>query len=323
MQIYREFKDLPADLRGAAIAVGNFDGVHKGHQAVINEAGRIARAETRPWAVLTFDPHPRQVFKPDTEPFRLTPGTAKERLIGALGVDYLMVLTFDKAFSQRAAEAFVKDILVEALGAHHVVSGYDFAFGQGRKGNCELLLRMGRTLGFDFTAVQAVHDEAGAVFSSTRVRDCLTAGDPQAAARILGRPFEIEGTVEKGEARGRTIGFPTANVAMGAYLRPANGVYAVRAALADGPGIRDIRWHDGVANLGLRPTFAGDNVVLEVHLFDFKGDLYAKTLRVAFIDYIRAEKKFDGIDGLKAQIARDCARARAILADAPNDTEAS
>jgi riboflavin kinase/FMN adenylyltransferase len=314
MRIYREFNDLPVEHRGAAIAVGNFDGVHRGHQAVINEAGRIARAEDRPWAVLTFDPHPRQVFKPDTEPFRLTPGAAKERLIADLGVDYLMVLTFDREFSRRTAAAFVKDILVEALGAHHVVSGYDFAFGKGREGNCELLLRMGRTVGFDFTAVQAVHDDAGEVYSSTRVRDCLRAGDPKAAARILGRPFEIEGIVEKGEARGRKIGFPTANVAMGAYLRPARGVYAVRAALADGPGIR---WHNAVANLGLRPTFAGDTVVLEVYLLDFEGDLYGKTLRVAFIEYVRAEKKFDGIEGLKAQIARDCERARAILADIP------
>ncbi|MEX2450498.1 MAG: bifunctional riboflavin kinase/FAD synthetase [Rhodospirillales bacterium] len=320
MRIYRKFNDLPAEHRGAAIAVGNFDGVHRGHQTVIKEAGRIARAETRPWAVLTFDPHPRQVFKPDTEPFRLTPGAAKERLIADLGVDYLMVLTFDREFSQRDAEGFVKDILVDALGAHHVVSGYDFAFGKGRAGNCELLLRMGRTLGFDFTAVQAVHDDAGEVYSSTRVRDCLRAGDPSAAARILGRPFVIEGIVEKGEARGRKIGFPTANVAMGAYLRPANGVYAVRAALADGP---DVRWHDAVANLGLRPTFAGDTVVLEVYVLDFEGDLYGKTLRVAFIEYLRAEKKFDGIDGLKAQIARDCERARAVLADVTNDTEAS
>jgi riboflavin kinase/FMN adenylyltransferase len=235
-------------------------------------------------------------------------------LIADLGVDYLMVLTFDREFSRRTAAAFVKDILVEALGAHHVVSGYDFAFGKGREGNCELLLRMGRTVGFDFTAVQAVHDDAGEVYSSTRVRDCLRAGDPKAAARILGRPFEIEGIVEKGEARGRKIGFPTANVAMGAYLRPARGVYAVRAALADGPGIR---WHNAVANLGLRPTFAGDTVVLEVYLLDFEGDLYGKTLRVAFIEYVRAEKKFDGIEGLKAQIARDCERARAILADIP------
>ena len=310
MQIYRDFKDLPADLRGAAMAIGNFDGVHKGHQAVINEAGRLARADNRPWAVLTLEPHPRQLFQPDIEPFRLTPGSAKERLITNLGVDHLIVLTFDHDFSQREAEAFVSDILIGACGAHHVVAGYDFAFGRGRQGNCELLLRMGQKLGFGFTAVQAVQDDAGEVYSSTRVRECLGAANPKAAAQILSRPFEIEGTVEKGDARGRQIGFPTANVALGDFLRPAQGVYAVKVGIESGP---ETVWHNGVANLGSRPTFDGKSVLLEAHLFDFDGDLYGQTLRVALIDYVRAEKKFDGIDSLKAQITADSGRAKEIL----------
>jgi riboflavin kinase/FMN adenylyltransferase len=310
MQIYRDFKDLPAGLRGAAIAIGNFDGVHKGHQAVINEAGRLARANDRPWAVLTFEPHPRQVFQPDAAPFRLTPGPAKERLIAALGVDHLIVPTFDLDFSKREAESFVQDILIDGFGAHHVVSGYDFAFGQGRKGNCELLLRMGQELGFGFTAVQAVHDENGDVYSSTRIRESLMNGDPKKAARLLGRPYEIEGIVEQGDARGRTIGYRTANVAMGEYLRPAQGVYAVTIGLENGV---ETAWYKGVANLGSRPTFDGKSVLLEVHLFDFDGDLYGQTVRVALIDYVRAEKKFDGIDQLKAQIAQDSEKAKEIL----------
>ncbi len=310
MQIYRDFKDLPAGLRGAAIAIGNFDGVHRGHQAVMNEAGRLARADKRPWAVLTFEPHPRQVFQPDTPPFRLTPSPAKERLIAELGVDHLIILPFNLEFSKRAAESFVKDILVTAFGAHHVVSGYDFAFGQGRKGNCELLLRMGQELGFGFTAVQAVQDDDGTVYSSTRVRDCLGAANPKGAAQILSRPFEIEGVVEKGDARGRTIGFPTANVVLGDYLRPTQGVYAVRIGLGTGP---ETVWYQGVANLGSRPTFDGKSVLLEAHIFDFDGDLYGQTLRVALIDYVRAEKKFDGVDSLKAQIALDCEHARKVL----------
>ena len=310
MQIYRDFKGLPADLQGSAIAIGNFDGVHRGHQAVINAAGRLARADQRPWAVLTLEPHPRQIFQPDTEPFRLTPGPAKEHLIAELGVDHLIVLTFDREFSQREAEGFVTDILIGACGAHHVVSGYDFAFGQGRKGNCELLLKMGQDLGFGFTAVQAVQDELGGVYSSTRIRECLVAADPKGAAQILSRSFEIEGIVEKGDARGRQIGFPTANVALGDYLRPAQGVYAVKVGIYTGS---ETVWHNGVANLGSRPTFDGKSVLLEAHVFNFEGDLYGQTLRVALIDYVRAEKKFDGIDSLKAQIVADSERAKEIL----------
>ena len=311
MRIFRHENDVPVDLRGSAVAVGNFDGVHRGHQAVIGEAGRIAAAEGLPWAVLTFEPHPRQLFQPDIDAFRLTPLRAKAHRIAALGVEALVVLTFDRPFSLRSAEDFVDGVLVGGLDARHVISGYDFVFGHRREGTTESLLRLGSERGFGFTCVPAVHDADGNPISSTRIRAALRRGDPAEAAVQLGRRFEIEGRVQHGDRRGRTLGFPTANIVLGETLRPALGVYAVRVAIdEDGPDV-----HKGVANIGRRPTFdGGQTVVLEVHLFDFADDLYGRHLRVALVEYLRPEKKFDGLDGLKAQIADDGAQARAILA---------
>ncbi len=310
MRIYRHYDALPADARGAAVAIGNFDGVHPGHQTVIHEAGLIAGDMCRPWAVLTFEPHPRAFFTPGFEPFRLTPFRSKARRIAELGADLLIVQRFDKAFSSLPAEDFVNTVLVDGLGAGHVVSGYDFVFGHKRGGNCELLLAMGAKKGFGFTAVNAQTDSSGEAYSSTRVRERLGDADPRGAAAILGRDFEIEGRVARGEARGKSIGFPTANIPLGAYLRPALGVYAVRAAIEQENG--EI-WLDGVANIGVRPTFGSDGVVLEVFLFDFDDDLYGKRLRVRLVDFLRPEKKFDGVDDLKAQIAQDSAKAQKIL----------
>jgi len=309
MQIYRHFEDLPDTVKGSAVAIGNFDGIHKGHQAVIREAGRIARDGGIPWAVLTFEPHPREIFSPGGDPFRLTPFRIKTRQIEELGVDALFVLHFDPEFARLSAERFISDVLINGLAARHVVSGYDFVFGNKRAGNCELLLHKGKEEGFDFTCVSAV-DDGEKIYSSTRVRKCLAAADPKGAAGVLGRPFEIEGRVEQGDQRGRTIGFPTANLRLGEYLQPARGVYAVRAGIDDGS---QTVWHDGVANLGVRPTFDGEDLVLEVHLFDFDGDLYNRHLRVALVDYLRPEQKFDGLDALKAQIAVDGERAKDIL----------
>ena len=310
MRIYRHYDALPADARGAAVAIGNFDGVHPGHQTVIHEAGLIAGDMCRPWAVLTFEPHPRAFFTPGSEPFRLTPFRSKARRIAELGADLLIVQRFDKAFSSLPAEDFVNTVLVDGLGAGHVVSGYDFVFGHKRGGNCELLLAMGAKKGFGFTAVNAQTDSSGEAYSSTRGRERLGDADPRGAAAILGRDFEIEGRVARGEARGKSIGFPTANIPLGAYLRPALGVYAVRAAIEQENG--EI-WLDGVANIGVRPTFGSDGVVLEVFLFDFDDDLYGKRLRVRLVDFLRPEKKFDGVDDLKAQIAQDSAKAQKIL----------
>ena len=310
MRIYRHYDALPADARGAAVAIGNFDGVHPGHQTVIHEAGLIAGDMCRPWTVLTFEPHPRAFFTPASEPFRLTPFRSKARRIAELGADLLIVQRFDKAFSSLPAEDFVNTVLVDGLGAGHVVSGYDFVFGHKRGGNCELLLAMGAKKGFGFTAVNAQTDSSGEAYSSTRVRERLGDADPRGAAAILGRDFEIEGRVARGEARGKSIGFPTANIPLGAYLRPALGVYAVRAAIEQENG--EI-WLDGVANIGVRPTFGRDCVVLEVFWFDFDDDLYVKRLRVRLVDFLRPEKKFDGVDDLKAQIAQDSAKAQKIL----------
>ena len=295
----------------AVITIGNFDGVHKGHQAVINEAGRIARAADRPWAVLSFEPHPRLVFLPEQDPFRLTPFRIKARHIEALGVDELVCLHFNKEFAARSAESFIHDVLIDGLGAAHVVCGYDFVFGKGRKGDTEMLFHEAKQAGFGFTAVPQVTDDDGKVYSSTRVRDCLKDGNAIEAAHVLGKPFEIEGRIEHGDKRGRTIGFPTANLFLSEYQRPALGVYAVRAGVDMGA---DTHWVDGVANVGSRPTFDGDDVVLEAHLFDFDGDLYGKHLRVQLIDHIRPERKFDGIEALKTQIAADCEQAKALLA---------
>ncbi len=223
MRIYRHYETLPPEARGAAIAIGNFDGVHKGHAQVINEAGRIAKNAGIPWAVLTFEPHPRSVFQPGGEPFRLTPFRAKARALEVLGIDLMIVQKFDRGFSQSPAEGFVKNVLAEGFGAKHVVSGYDFVFGHGRQGNCELLLNLGQTYGFGFTAVGAVESPDGFVYSSTRIRQCLEKGDPRGAAQILGRNFAIEGRVAHGEKLGRTIGFPTANVHLGTQVRPKRG----------------------------------------------------------------------------------------------------
>jgi len=311
MKLFRHFENLPEDVRGASVAIGNFDGVHLGHRAVIGEAGRIARDQGIGWAVLSFEPHPRSLFAPDGEPFRLTPLRIKARHIEELGVDTLIVLHFDEEFTRLSADDFIMKVLVEGLGARHVVSGYDFVFGHKRAGNCELLLHKGEEEGFDFTCVSAV-DDGETVYSSTRVRDCLKAGDPRAAAALLGRDFEIEGRVEHGDARGHTIGFPTANLHLGEYLRPAKGVYAVRAGIDEGVATQ---WIDGVANFGNRPTFDNKDAIFEAHLFDFNGDLYGRHLRIALIDFLRPEKKFDGLDDLKAQIALDCDQARRILVE--------
>lgn len=313
MRVFRHFENLPDDVRGAAVAVGNFDGVHLGHHEVIREAGRIAQAAGIPWAVLTLEPHPRSVFEKEGAPFRLTPFSVKARRIEALGPAALVIIPFDLEFARTPPRGFVERVLVGALGARHVVCGHDFAFGHGRKGTPELLLWMGDEFDFGFTCVHEVKDAGGEPYSSTRIREYLREGQPTEAARLLGRSFAIEGEVVAGDARGRTIGFPTANLRLGEYLRPALGVYAVRARIGGDAGAA----LPAIANLGLRPTFGGSNPLLEVHLFDFAGDLYGQTLAVELVDFLRAEKKFDGLAALRAQIEADCAQARRLLAESP------
>ena len=304
----------PAD-RGSVVAIGNFDGVHLGHQIVIGRAAEIARGLDAKLAVLTFEPHPYQVFHPEAPPFRLTPFRAKARHIEALGVDLLLVLPFDLEFSKVAADEFVRRLIVETLHARHAVVGYDFHFGHKRGGTPDVLRQLGERLGFGVTVVAPLGAAGGTVYSSTRIRQDLAEGRAREAAVLLGRPFEIEGRVEMGDQRGRTIDFPTANLRLGDYLRPAGGVYAVRVEiLEDEPR----RWRDGVANLGTRPTVGGTDLRLETHLFDFAGDLYGKHLCVALVEYLRPERKFAGLAELKTQIAADAAQARAILAAEPS-----
>ncbi len=307
MRIFRHFTGVPEADRGAVVALGNFDGLHRGHQHVIGTARDIARTDGRKFGVLTFEPHPRTFFGKETEPFRLTTFRIKVRELQALGVDVLFVLRFDEGIAHRPAESFVKDILHDGIGASHVVVGYDFAFGAGREGNSQFLASRGEELGFRATAVGAAKDEVEEIYSSTLIRKYLQNGQPQRAAALLGHLWEVEGRVRMGQQLGRTIGFPTANVDLGNSIRPARGVYSIRAGLRGEDGIR---WYDGVANLGVRPTVDGDGLVLEVNLFDFEGDLYGRYLRVAFVDYLRPEKKFDGLDELKAQIAEDARQAR-------------
>jgi riboflavin kinase/FMN adenylyltransferase len=311
MRLFRHYQGLPADVRGCAVAVGNFDGVHLGHREVIAEAGQLARAAAIPWAVLTFEPHPRQVFQPESEPFRLTPLPLKAQLISELGVDLLIVVPFDAEFSRMSARDFVAHVLAEGLGARHVVCGHDFAFGHGRKGTPELLLWLGDELGFGFTCVAEIKDAAGEPYSSTRIRDALRAGRMEEAARMLGRPFAVQGRVVAGDRRGRLLGFPTANLDPGETIRPAFGVYAVRVGVMLDDGRRE--WFDGVANMGRRPTVGGNEERLEAHLFAFSGDLYGRDLLVELITFLRPEKKFDGLAALQAQIAEDCEQARQRL----------
>jgi riboflavin kinase/FMN adenylyltransferase len=309
MRLFRHHAPLPADATGAVLALGNFDGVHRGHQTVIAAAGAAAHALGAPHGVLTFEPHPRQVFRPDDAPFRLTPLRVKARELEALGADLLFSLHFDAEFAKRSAENFVSEILVAALAVRHVVVGYDFVFGRGRAGTVDFLREMGARHGFGLDVISPVADSGTEVISSTRIREHLVAGRPDDAARLLGRAWEIDGRVEHGDARGRTIGFPTANLMLGEYLRPAAGVYAVRIGLEQG---HRTEWHDGVANIGTRPTVGGTDLRLEAHLFDFSGDLYGAHLRVALVEYLRPERKFASFDELKQQIAADAVAARAI-----------
>lgn len=300
--------------------MGNFDGLHQGHAALIGQARDRAHGAGLPAAVLTFEPHPRSVFMPEGEPFRLTPFRVKEREIARLGVDLLFVQHFDLGFAKKSAESFVEEVLLGAVGVTHIVVGHDCTFGNRRRGTPEMLRDAGAQHGFGVTVIEPVCGPDAAVYSSTHIRELLRAGKPREAAAQFGRFWEIDGRVMVGDRRGRTIGFPTVNLGLGEYLRPAFGVYAVRVS---GDGADDPfagRAIDGVANIGLRPTVGTPEPRLEANLFDFDGDIYGCHLRVSLIEFIRPERKFDGLDALKAQIAEDAAKARAILAAVPAGT---
>ena len=301
---------VPAHLRGSIVALGNFDGFHLGHQAVVGRAMERARTEGRPVVVATFDPHPARFFRPDAPPFRLTSLEQRERLFAAAGADAMLVFRFDAVLASTSAAGFAQ-MLVDDIGATAIVTGQDFTFGKGRAGSVATLTELGDSLGLKAEAVAPVTDGAGGIVSSSRIREALIAGDCATAIRLLTRPYAIEGEVIHGDKLGRVLGFPTANVEMGRYLRPAYGVYAVRGRFADG------RVVDGAANVGIRPQFDPPKELLEPYFFDFSGDLYGQCIEVELIERIRGEAAFDGLDALTAQIGQDCDTARRILADHP------
>lgn len=308
MRILNGTDNVPACARGAALTIGNFDGVHRGHQALIeatrNEARRLA---TQAGAVV-FEPHPREYFQPDKPHFRLTPLPLKLRLMEEFGIDLAFVLAFDAHFAALSADEFVSRVLVDALGARQVVVGYDFRFGKGRIGDPEGLRRAGAALGFGVTVVGQVA-EAGEVFSSSAIRAELALGDVKGAAQMLGWWWRVSGVVRSGAKRGAGLGFPTANITLAAGTALAHGIYAVRVHTGSSH-------YAGAAYLGTRPTFDDGAAILETFLFDFNADLYGREIEVEFIDFIRPDRRFDSAEALRVQMDKDCGRAREILARA-------
>jgi riboflavin kinase/FMN adenylyltransferase len=309
MQVLHDTDDVPASARGAALAIGNFDGVHRGHQALLKVACDAAARLRRSAGVVLFEPHPREFFQPERPHFRLTPLPLKLELLERFGLDLAVVLRFDAALAALSAETFTDRMLVAKLAAAHVVVGYDFRFGKGRGGDPETLSRAGAAHGFGVTVVAQVA-EAGEVFSSGAIRAELAQGDVQGAAQMLGWWWRVSGRVTGGAKRGTGLGFPTANIALAPGTALAHGIYAVRVHL-------DGRSHDAAAYLGTRPTFDDGAPVLEVFLLDFDGDLYGRDIAVEFIDFIRPDLRFHGAEALKAQMAQDCDAARKILGAAP------
>jgi len=308
MQVFHGYTGLPDTARGAVAALGNFDGVHLGHQAVMAQAAELARTLDAPAAAAVFTPHPRRVFQPEGESFALMNDIQRVRALGQAGAALVHHIPFDRALAAMAPERFVAEVLDEGLGLKGVVTGADFCFGKDRAGNAKILKSLGAARGLTVAIADPVTATAQAgKISSSDVRQALREGDPERAAALLGRPFAIEGKVAEGDRRGRTLGFPTANVALDAYVRPAFGVYAVRVDLGGADAV------PGVANIGRRPTVDGAEARLEVHLFDVNADLYGRVISCALIAFLRAEQRFDGLEALKAQIAKDCETARRKL----------
>jgi riboflavin kinase/FMN adenylyltransferase len=306
-RVVRGWKGLAAADRGASVALGNFDGVHRGHQRVIAQAAEAAERLGVPLGVVSFDPHPRRIFQPGAPPFNLMSAGQQARALGELGVERLYLLPFTSELAAMSDSAFATEVLKDGLGVRHVAAGFDISFGKDRTGDTDDLRRYGEELGFSVSIAEPVGDGPEEKFSSTQVRDALREGRPQDAATILGRPFAIEGPVQKGQQLGRTLGFPTANVPLGDYVRPRFGVYAVRARLADG------RRFDGVASLGINPTVEIKEPRLETWIFDFDGDLYGQTLETELVAYLRPEAKFPSLDAMVAQVMQDAEDARRIL----------
>lgn len=309
MRVVRGHDGLAGADRGGLIAIGNFDGVHRGHQAMLAQAGEQAAARGLALSAAVFDPHPRRHFAPDAAPWRLMGDARRAAGLAALGVARLHILPFGVEMAAMTPEVFARTVLTEGLGAQAVAVGADFRFGRGRAGDADTLAALGRELGFDVIATDLETAAGGEKVSSSAIRARLAEGDVTGAAALLGRPWIVDGVVAEGDRRGRTLGFPTANIGLEDYVRPRFGVYAVTLGIGDEAPARP-----GVANIGRRPTVDGTAERLEVHLFDFSGDLYSKPVSVAFHAFLRDERRFDGLDALKAQIAADADAARALLA---------
>ena len=306
MDILRSWRDTPPALKGAVLAIGNFDGVHRGHQAVLNEVKRLAAAEGRRTGAVVFEPHPREFFAPDQPFFRLTPLPVKLELLEALGLDQTFVLTFDKALSSLSSEDFVTGVVGKGFGASHVVVGYDFTYGKGRTGSVEQLAAFGKTLGFGVDVVAPVTLAGGVTFSSSTIRDHLRKGEVREAADQLGYWWRARGRVGHGAGRGKGLGFPTLNYKLAPGQDVSHGIYAMRVHHAGQ------RYH-AAGYVGPRPTFGRDDPVLEAYLLDFSGDLYGEQVEVEFIDFIRPDHAFDSPEALAAQMAADCERAKSVL----------
>ena len=305
MRVHHHWQGLGIEARGASVAMGNFDGVHLGHRSVID----LARRPGAPLGIVTFEPHPRQVFAPDAPPFRLMNAEARANRLAKLGVDQLFQLPFDKTLASLTPDAFARDVLAEGLGVSHVVVGADFCFGKGRAGTAADLTALGQQHGFDVT-IAPLLSVGGREVSSTAIRQALSEGRPRDAAAMLGHWHRIEGAVIHGEKRGRELGYPTANMSVDGLHLPRHGVYAVKVDILSGP---QAGAHIGAASLGVRPMFGENRPNLETFLFDFAGDLYGHHLSIAFVDFLRPELKFDSLDALIAQMEADCTQARAIL----------
>lgn len=305
-EVFKDWRNLPGRAQGCVVAIGNFDGVHRGHQTLLRDAKALADREGAPLAALVFEPHPREYFQPDGARFRLTPLATKAWLLARYGVHVLYALPFDAGMAATSADAFMRDVLHGGLRAKHIVVGPDFQFGKGREGTIASLQRFCAANGIGVTVLEPVGEGDIAKISSTAIREMLQTGRPDEAAKLMGHWWSVVGKVEKGDQRGRTIGFPTANVSLKGYLQPALGVYAVKVEVAG-------RLYGGVANFGRRPTFDKQDVILEVHVFDYQGDLYHQEIVVSFVAFIRPEQKFSGLDELKAQIAQDAVKARTLL----------
>ncbi|MGI3168841.1 bifunctional riboflavin kinase/FAD synthetase [Pseudooceanicola sp. C21-150M6] len=309
MRIVRDYQFTDAEDRGAAVAIGNFDGVHIGHRAVIDIARREAARLNAPLGVMTFEPHPRQLFAPDAAPFRLTGPQARAHRLEKIGVDILYELNFNRALAALTPEEFATRVIRDGLGLRHIVVGADFHFGTKRAGNVETLKAFGAEYNFGVTIADLVSED-GMQISSTAIRNALTEGRPRDAAAMLGHWHRIEGPVVRGDQRGRDLGYPTANMSIQGLHQPKFGVYAVLIDVLTGPHKGKYK---GAASMGVRPQFDGEVPNLETFIFDFKGDLYGETLSVALVDYLRPEAKFDSLDALIAQMDADCTRAREIL----------